>query len=116
MYYFIMYKEKYLKYKQKYLRLKALIGGVESQLPNRISTMEYDFLSERNKRLYNKMQIGNKIIYVKNAQLTRQEQIINDPYVVINNDEYYNMPPNKFGFRWIPKEMYRGRPLTYMKI
>jgi hypothetical protein len=110
-----MNKEKYLKYKEKYLRLKNLIGGSYPNMPNEINIQEYNYLQPAQKKFYTQMQLGKHIYYVKNPNLIRREQIENDPYAIINVEEYNNLPRDKYGFHWIANYDGGNFPISYRK-
>jgi hypothetical protein len=112
-----MFENKYRKYKQKYLRLKKFIGGSVSKLPDEITVEEYNnYLPSNLKNYYTRMQLGNNVYYVKSPILIRQEKIKNDPNVIINIEEYQNLPYDKYGYAWVAN--YEGNssfPISYHK-
>ena len=63
------------------------------------------------------MQLGNNVYYVKSPILIRQEKIKNDPNVIINVEEYNNLPYDKYGYTWVAN--YEGNssfPISYHKL
>jgi hypothetical protein len=112
-----MFENKYRKYKQKYLRLKKFIGGAISKIPDEITVEEYNnYIPSNLKNYFTKMQLGNNVYYVKSPILIRQEKIKYDPNVIINIEEYQNLPYDKYGFTWVAN--YEGNssfPISYHK-
>jgi hypothetical protein len=113
-----MFEIKYRKYKEKYLRLKKFIGGAVSKLPDEITIEEYNnYLPSNLKKYYNRMQLGNNVYYIKSPILIRQDKIKNDPNVIINVEEYQNLPYDKYGYTWVANyERNSSFPISYHKL